>query len=172
MASKPNAPQYGVDNLYLFPVYQTRDQYRAATGQEPPPFDPTKPEKGWSDPNPPTSGKFVAIYPRVISWDANGTNANVGPDGKPFFEPLVLPIDWAKSVNIAAKAAANEPGTGVAVIPCPCRALDADEELALGSFGVPVVRNTALWQQATSAPTSFLESDRQLLKAIAAKVGV
>ena len=172
MPTKPNSPQYGIDSLYLFPVYQTRDQYKAATGQEPPTFDPTKPEKGWADPNPPTAGKFVAIYQRVVAFDANGTNACVGPDGKPYFEPLVIPIEWAKSVNIPPKLAANEPGTGVAVIQCPCRALDSDEELALGAFGLPVVRNKALWEQSTSTPTSFLESDRRLLKAIAAKLGV
>ena len=46
MAALP-LPKYGLDKLYLFPYYQSREQYRAATGEEPPAFDPTRPPQYW-----------------------------------------------------------------------------------------------------------------------------
>jgi len=38
--------------LNLFPAYATRAAYQQATGQQPPPFDPSQPPKGWADPAP------------------------------------------------------------------------------------------------------------------------
>ncbi len=35
----PQQPQYGIENLYLFPFYQNRADYRAKTGQEAPEGD-------------------------------------------------------------------------------------------------------------------------------------
>jgi|HubBroStandDraft_1064217.scaffolds.fasta_scaffold00983_10 hypothetical protein len=49
---QPNQPQYQISTLDLFPVYTTRAAYQQATGQQAPPFDPTQPLKGWTDPAP------------------------------------------------------------------------------------------------------------------------
>ena len=41
-----------ISALYLFAVYLTRAGYLAVTGNQAPPFDPTKPVKNWFDPAP------------------------------------------------------------------------------------------------------------------------
>ena len=50
--TQPNQPQYQISTLDLFPVYATRAAYQQATGQQAPPFDPSRPLKGWADPAP------------------------------------------------------------------------------------------------------------------------
>jgi hypothetical protein len=44
---RPNTPVYGVDALATVPVFQDREAYKAFTGVQAPPFDPTEPVKRW-----------------------------------------------------------------------------------------------------------------------------
>lgn len=58
--AQPNQPQYQISTLNLFPAYATRAAYQQATGQQAPPFDPSQPLKGWSDPAP--SGQPYLVF--------------------------------------------------------------------------------------------------------------
>lgn len=167
MAALP-IPKYGLEKLYLFPYFQTREQYRQAMGQEPPPFDPTRPPQGWFDPQMVHSTKRTVIYENVLAIDEKG-RAKRNEDGVPYFEPLMILRTEAATVNIPEKVAANEPGTEVPEVPVPLRALDADEELIIDFGGVVMVRNKTL---NTETPVNFSAQDRELLKAIARKLNV
>ena len=163
--------QTDLSPLYLFDVYQTRADYREAHGVDPPPFDPTRPPQHWYDPDAAKRPGRVVMYERVLAMDERGQPL-LGPAGRPYLEPLVLPRMDAATVNIPYKEAANEPGTDQPTVPVPLRALYEDEELALGWAGIVVLRRRSLWQQSISAPTAWTEDDRRVLMAIAAKLGV
>lgn len=167
MAALP-IPKYGLEKLYLFPFFQTREQYRQATGQEPPEFDPTRPPQGWYDPQMGHSTKRTVIYDNVLAIDEKG-RPRLNAEGKPYFEPLMILRSEAATVNIPPKLSANEPGTGVPEVPPPVRALDPEEELIIDFGGVVMVRNKTL---NTETPVNFSAQDRELLKAIARKLNV
>ncbi len=160
---------YGLENLHLFPVYQTREEYKQATGQEPPPFDPTKDFKAWFDPQAAANPKRKIVYENVIAYAANGVPL-VGPDGKPMLEPLMIDRDFAGIVNIPPKGPGmlDPVGTGME-IPVPLRALAPEEELYLQFGGTVAVRNKTV---AASMEPGFNSADRALLRAIAEKLGV
>lgn len=166
-----DAPQGDLSVLYLYPVYQTRADYAQAHGVEPPPFDPSRPPQHWFDPEAAKSTKRVIVYERVLAIGERG-QALLGPDGRPYCEPLVLPRADAAVVNIPYKEAANEPGTDVPSVPVPLRALYPEEELAIAFGGLVVLRRRDLWQQAVSQPTAWTEADRALLRAIARRLEV
>lgn len=165
-----NKPYEELSALYLFPVYQTRKDYEEKTGKVPPPFDPSRPTKHWEDPSVPEN-KRVVLYERILAVDENG---NPVPDenGRPFFEPLVLSRAHAITVNIPPKEAANEhPPLGD--IPVPCRALEGDEQLVFRP-GVPF-RLVAVHRPSlvnVDEPIQWTRGDRELLRQIAAKLGV
>lgn len=163
--------QTDLSPLHLFDVYQTRADYKEAHGVDPPPFDPTRPPQHWYDPEATKKPGRVVVYERVLAMDERNQPL-LGPDGRPFFEPLVLPKMDAATVNIPYKESANEPGTDQPTVPVPLRALLEDEELAVGWAGVVVLRRRSLWRQAVAAPTAWTEDDRRLLRDIAAKLGV
>jgi hypothetical protein len=160
-------PKYGLNKLYLFPYYQSRDEYQKATGAEPPPYDPTKDPKHWFDPAAAQSAKKYFIYDRILAIDNDGMGRH-GPDGKPFFEELVLSRQEAATLNIP-HGYANEANNGKPPIPCPVRPLDDDEELAFEWADIVVVHNKKLWGDLT---ISWSPQDRELLRAIAKKLGV
>lgn len=169
MAALPKAT-YGIHNLYLFPYYQTRDQYLNATGKEAPEFDPTRPPKFWADPSTveTSPGRRNIVYENVIAYNERGLPI-AGPDGKPMLESMALLKIDAASVNIPKKLAANEPGTDVPEIPPPMRSLHPDEYLDFDFGGIVVVRNRNFDNQ---KPATFSIEDRELLRAIARKLGV
>lgn len=162
-------PTYGITHLYLFPVYQTREAYRQATGVEPPPYDPNRPLKSWFDPHAATSPSRKILYDRVIAAAEDGAPL-VGPDSKPILEPLMLDKSVAGSVNIPFKAPGvpDQPTTGIE-IPVPLRPLFANEELYFQFGGSVAVRNKDLFGK---SEIGFSTSDRALLQAIADKLGV
>ncbi|MBL8229015.1 MAG: hypothetical protein JNL98_11075 [Bryobacterales bacterium] len=170
MATLP-FPTYGISNLYLFPVYQTREAYRQATGMEPPPYDENKPVKSWFDPRAMENSRRKIVYENVIAYAANGA-ALVGPDGKPVLEPLMIDRDFAATVNIAPKAAGvpDVPHTGEE-IPVPIRALEPNEELYFQFGGSVAVKNKDLFGKLTESG-GFTAEDRILLRKIAEKIGV
>lgn len=167
MAALPQ-PKYGLNQLYLFPVYQTRADYKAATGKEPPPFDPTRPSQHWFDPEASKSPKRILVYDRALAIDEKGYPKR-DANGKPYLEPLVLPKTEASTVNIPYKEAANEPSSGLPDVPVPCRELHDDEELDFDFGGVVIVRNKNFADQTV---VGYTAADRELLRAIARKLNV
>jgi hypothetical protein len=154
--------------LYLYKEYNTRENYERLTGEPCPPFDRNKISKHWRDKNVP-SGRRTVVYANVLAVDEQGVPLEF--DGHPYFEPLVLTVEDARTVNIPPKVAANEtriPGT----VPVPCRDLEGDEELAFtdGPFRIPVVRRPSL--KPKNVPTQWTEEDALILRKIAHKLNV
>ena len=161
--------RYGIERLYLFPYYQTREAYQKATGVEPPKFDGAKPPKLWFDPAAKDSIRRNIAYDRVISYAVNGALL-FDENDKPLLEGLVLNKDEAATLNIPPRGLgmANIPGADKPEIPPPLRALAADEEFFVPFGGIIGVRI-----KGTLEPDrGFTEEDRTLLLAIARKLGV
>ena len=159
---------YGLEKLFLFPVYQNRAQFLKATGADAPAFDTSKPPKYWFDPNAAKTTKRSLMYDNVLATDEKG-QAVFGPDGKAFFEALLLFKQEAATVNLPIGDYANEPGTDKPPVPVPMRALEPNEELIQGFGGVILVRNNDIPDE---GPTSFTYQDRETIRAIARKLGV
>jgi hypothetical protein len=161
-------PKYGLSNLYLFPYYQTRDEFQKATGLEPPAFDPSKPPKYWLDTEIVKTTKRNVVYDQVLAVSEQGS-ALAGPDGQPALEPMVLGRSDAISVNIPNKAGANEPGADQHEVQPPLRDLEEDEELFFDLGGIVAVRNKRFYDQ---TQVGFSAQDRSILHAIAKKINV
>jgi len=160
-------PKYGIKSLHLFPVYQTREEYHQAKGQEPPPWDPARPPKRWEDPAASSSPRRNVVYDFALVLGPSGSPA-AGPDGKPMLDILVLKKEEAAVVNLPP-AGSNVPGAEAPEVPCPLRALEADEELFFDIGGVVTVKNVILYE---ALQVGFTAQDRALLKGIARKLGV
>jgi hypothetical protein len=161
--------RYGIEKLYLFPYYQTREAYHQATGVEAPKFDPAKPPKFWLDPAAKDSIRRNMAYERVISYAVNGALL-FDENDKPYLEGLVLNKDEAATVNIPPKGLGmtNITGADRPEVPPPLRALADDEE-----FFIPFPGLIAVRIKGTLEPDrGFTEEDRTLLLAIARKLGV
>jgi hypothetical protein len=161
--------RYGLESLYLFPYFQTREEYKSATGVEPPKFDGTKPPKYWFDPTASESLRRQIVYDQVVAYAASGSPI-VDEKGQPSLEVMMLSKDEALNVNIPPKGlgVANVPGADKPEIPPPLRALREDEELFFPFPGVVAVR-----VKGTLEPDrGFTEEDRAMLLAIARKLGV
>jgi hypothetical protein len=161
--------RYGLEKLHLFPYYQTREAYEAATGVAPPKFDGTRPPKYWFDPAAKDSTRRNIIYDQILAYAANGSPL-VDENGKPMLDFLMLYKEEALAVNIPPKGigTANIPGADKPEVPPPLRALRPDEELFFPFPGVVAVRI-----KGTLEPDrGFTEEDRELLLAIARKLGV
>lgn len=169
----PKAPQYGIDHLYLFPFYSSRDQYRARTGQEASPFDPAKNVKRWLDPDPQGLSRMVT-YARILARDERNLPV---PDasGQPLVEPLTMEKIFARVVNIPPDGFTGTSDTGALLYEydCPMRELLPDEVIVFAQIGAVVIRNTKLWrEQVENQSGAFLQRDRALLEGIAGKLGV
>ncbi len=167
MAALPFA-KYGIEKLFLFPTYQSRAEYLKATGLEPPEFDRSRPPKTWFDPAAEKSTKRTVLYNCVLATDEKGYPI-LDQDGKLYFEPMVLSKQEAATVNLIPGGASNGPGTDQVPVPIPMRPLEPVEELIRGFGGIIGVRNTSI---AEEGPTSFTHADRELIRAIARKLGV
>ncbi|HLY16627.1 MAG TPA: hypothetical protein VKR61_05355 [Bryobacteraceae bacterium] len=75
--AQPGQPQYQISALYQFPVYATRAAYQQATGQQAPPFDSTRPLKGWMDPAP--SGQPYNVFDATASATGYVAKLNLDP---------------------------------------------------------------------------------------------
>jgi len=161
--------RFGLESLYLFPYYQTREDYQKATGAEPPKFDATRPPKQWFDPAAKDSARRNITYDQVIAYSATGAPILDG-NGNPTTELMMLNKDDAASVNIPPKGlgTANVDGADHPEIPPPLRALRNGEELFVPFGSIVAVR-----VKGTLEPDrGFTEEDRTLLLAIARKLGV
>ncbi len=166
-----NLPKYGIETLYLFPYYQTREAFEQATGQTCPPWNMYRPPKAWFDPKAKDSVKRSVVYDHVIATSLSGVPL-IAPDGHPMLDVLVLNKDEAVTVNIPPKGygVSNVPGADQPEVPVPMRPLEPDEELFFDFGGVVAVRNTKLFPKTETG--GFTEQDRQLLRAIAQKLSV
>ncbi len=161
--------QYGLEELYLFPYYQTREDYNRRTGHEPPPWNPNRAPKAWEDPKALESNRRNVIYDYVVAYAKNGAPL-VDAHEKPMFDLLVMTKDEAATVNIAPKGptVANVAGADVPEIPPPLRALEASEELFMPFFSVVAIRN----KDFQPLEPGFNRNDRALLQSIARKLEV
>lgn len=160
----------GIQALYLFRIFQTREEFEALSGEKCPPYDPTRDIKSWRDSLAANSPKPRIVYENVLAYGDDGRTPALDSNGSPYFEPLVLPREIASTVNIPPKdftgALQEQPGTGREV-PCPCRELRLDEVLKVGWGGnVQVVDVT---QTVTATP--FEELVLAALTRIEAKLG-
>jgi hypothetical protein len=166
MPALPKA-KYGLDALYLFPLFQTREQYKQATGTEAPPFDPQRQPKFWFDPAAALSARRNVIYDRVIALADNGTPA-LDAEGRPVLEPLVISKFDAATVNMPPEGPAAPEIRGP-MLPMPLRAPEPEEELILDYTGAVVVRNKTIAEEQAAG---FGPEDRAVLRAIARKLNV
>jgi hypothetical protein len=161
-------PIYGVDRLYLFPVYSSRAAYEKEFGVEPPPYNPGCARKNWFDPKAAESTRRYVTYDRAFALTDRGTIIK-DEKGQPVLEPLVLNKDEAATANIPPDRGFDDAWAAPSV-PVPMRALETGEELAYDIAGNVVVRNREL-HEATLDP-GFTNADRRLLREIAKKLGV
>lgn len=161
---------YPINNLYLFPVFTTRDEYFRVTGQEAPDWNPNKPVKLWFDPAARNTNKRTFLYESTLLTDENGM---VIPDdhGHPRTDQLALLREDAAEVNLLPREKMVDygPGSKVASIPVPLRALKPNEELVFVFGGGVAVRDKDAFQ---TNVTAFTSADRSLLVKIAQKLGV
>jgi hypothetical protein len=161
--------RFGLERLHLFPYYQTREEFKKATGIDPAPFSANRPPKYWFDPSAKEAPRRTVVYENVIAYASNGSPL-LGADGKPVLDVLVVSKDEAASVNIPPKGigVANVPGSDVPEVPPPLRGLKEDEELFVPFPGIVAVRIKGTLE----ADRGFTEEDRSILEAIARKLGV
>lgn len=172
-----------IDVLNLFPVYNSRKDYKAATGKDAPPFDPTKGIKTWADPNALSapnglaangvqySGTF-AIYP-IQNFNDLATD-----------KPDILPLSRADAavLNLPDIDGTTLGGTAPPSVLIPQRPLASDEAIGVnvGGMGIHIVNTTLqahqqIVQQAaaggfTDDDRAALNETRTILKQVAAKI--
>lgn len=160
---------FSIFKLFIFPVFQTREEYKAATGEDAPPWDPNQPIKNWFDPAARTTRSRTMLYDRVLLYDANGM---VVPDetGKPTIDKLALLRETAAQVNMlpSERVVDYGPGSRMAPIPAPIRELKPNEELFFTFGGAVAVRDKSAFKSEVNA---FTVADRALLQRIADKLG-
>jgi len=164
------SPVKGLESLYLYPYYPTREAYEKATGQPCPPWNPLFPPKYWFDPKAAESTKRNVVYDNSLVYSLDGTILADG-NGKPMLDVLVMTKEQAATVNIPdkSKGAANIPGADRPEVPVPMRVPPPGEELFF-IFGQTVaLRVKTEWAKTQN---TFTWEDRVLLKAIAEKLGV
>lgn len=160
---------YGLQTLYLFPIFQTREEYKAVMGIDPPPFNPFKPLKSWFDPKAAENPRRKIVYDNVLALADNGTPL-VDLNGQPLLEPLLIDREDAAVVNIPVKDFSGRIQEQHPIgheVPVPLRPLTENEELVIGLMGLVQVRNKA----AIEETAGFTAGDRALLLAIATKLG-
>lgn len=157
-----------LSSLYLYPVFQTREDFARVVGAAPPPFDPARPVKCWYDPEAGKSPRRSLVYDNVIALADSGRPL-ADENGSPYLEPLLLSREAAATVNIPVKDFAGripETATIGYEVPVPCRALASNETLIFDFGGLVMVAD------GIDGAEFFGPQDRALLHAIAKKLGV
>lgn len=157
---------YGIGALYLFRVFQTREDFQRITGEVAPPYDPGRPPKFWYDPQAVSSTRRTVAYDPVLATNQSGSPL-VGSDGKPMLDILLLSREEAASVNIWHDQS-GQPRPQLPPVPVPLRELRDDEELFFLMPQVVSVRDKSVEEN----PGTFTASDRKLLRAIAEKLEI
>jgi hypothetical protein len=165
--AETNETMYAIDKLHLFPTYNTREDYFAATGKVAPEFNPNQDIKTWLDPKAAESTRRNVVYDQVLVTNQYGS-PTAGPDGKPSFDVLVLAKEVAATINVPDRdtppGMASRPTT-----PVPLRELKPEEELIFIFGGNIAVRNKQAFQKEVREFTPF---DREILMKIAERLGV
>ena len=71
MPALPKA-QYGLQELHLFPYFQTREDYSAKMGHDAPAWNPDRPPKAWEDPKASASARRNVVYDFVVAYAESG----------------------------------------------------------------------------------------------------
>jgi hypothetical protein len=157
---------YSLSELHLFRTFTTIEEYRKATGEYPPPYDPAKPPKAWFDPTALQSVRRTVVYDSVLAIGAQG-QVLADAAGKPMLDILALSKEDAAQVNIWHDQS-GQPVPAVPPVPMPLRQLKPNEELFFLYPQVVAVRDTTV-----EAETGmFTGRDRVLLRQIAEKLGI
>lgn len=153
---------FPLDALHLFRAFQSRAQYKEATGKDAPDFDPRLPVKNWFDPD--AAGKRGTRTYLVYSW---------AQDKLPELEEYTVAATYAASVNMLPdRLDVGDNKDGVAE-PVPVRDLKASEIFVSLPGGI-AVQDTSLLGGAGGAVggDGFVRADRDVLMRIADKLGV
>jgi len=164
---------YPIEDLALFPRYQTRVAYeQKSPGSLAPAFNPNRRPKYWEDPSAATVSLRNVTYPLTIAVTDRGMAAT-GPDGKPFLETLQLPKMEAATVNIPPDGT-NIEGSDVYEVGMPLKPLPPGHELTFHSGSVPGGGVVSVIDTVAAAlqVEGFTAADRALIRAIAVKLGV
>lgn len=166
--AQPQKAQYGIGELELFQTYMTVEEYRAVFGEAPPAFDPNFRPKCWRDDSVSAEDPEAEIEYLVPRFAA----------GQWKLVRTILPAWEARKVNIPSTTVAATPsnpeweGRGRPPRENPVRPLLPNESLISGFGSICLVVRADLMTEQQSQREEFLPSDRMLLKAIAAKLGV
>lgn len=157
---------YSLSELHLFRTYLTIEEYRKAMGEDPPPYDPTKPPKTWFDPSALASPRRTVVYDPVLAIGPQG-QILADHSGKPMLDVLLLSKDEAAHVNIWHDQS-GQPSPTLPPVPMPLRPLGSNEELIFLYPQVVVVRDKSV----EADKGMFTADDRALLRKIAKKLDV
>ncbi len=166
--AQPEREYYGIPHIALFRRFGTVAEYRAAFGEDPPPFATSLRPKFWFDSSvdltdPEGEVPYMIVKRVAGNWGmvnitmaaAEAARVNIPPDG----------------TTISGEDA-NSPFGQAVLRPereLPVRPLLPNEALYATPFGVSVVRLDLRLKQDEEAG-KFLPSDRSLLTAIASKL--
>lgn len=162
---QPNKAEYGVSELALFEVYQTREAYKAKFGVDPPKFDETERPKYWFDTTPDTTD-MEADVSYLVCRKVNNV---------PKLMRVSVPVWEAIRVNIPDSVQEGAAGIGPYIKTprdLPIRELLPGEALFVDFGGIPGIMRADLKAAEDEKAESFTPKDRVMLKAIAAKLGV
>lgn len=147
-----------IQEITIFKVYQTQEDFKKDYPNETEIFDPSLPEKPWIDP--------LAFKDRTENpWKLYRYLIVKNPaKGSPYLEEIVIPAYLAGRVNIPPKQGANEINPALGIIDTPVRALHQEEVLEkYGPMGIPIVVNTRIRKENEIKRDGFFASDRKLL---------
>jgi hypothetical protein len=99
-------PMLPLSTIFMFPVYQSIEDYSSKTKKTSPPFDITREPQYWEDPNALLSTKRFVTYDNVIAVSENGTpldDPNDPTRNAPLLTDMAYPKAIAGSVNIPVK---------------------------------------------------------------------
>jgi hypothetical protein len=163
---QPDAAFYGLEEAFIYPYYQTREDYEKATGKPCPPYLDNGRPKYWegtveADADPDLSIRFSVPY-----TSRGGVSRSV--DGTPRVSFLDLKPEEITRVNIPPKQVGSFPGSTSAVEIQPPMELLPNERL---EFQAGIAAAQLRIRRIDKIPTTATMSERQLLEAIAKKVG-
>jgi hypothetical protein len=172
---QPNSQTYGLEALHVFPYFQTREAFRMATGQEPPPYNDKLRPKYWRDVD-----ALLADPDEPITYDVaynarGGVFTNPGTDQPRLGKMSLMPAE-AGSVNIPPKGVGVFPGgaSNIEVQP-PMHDLQPNERLVFQpgiASAQLMIRRTDLTPTTPPAlGNGFTDADRALLRAIGQRIG-
>lgn len=168
---QPNAPYYGLEVVQLYPYYSTREAAQAA-GERLNPYDDTKPPKYWRLP----SSEVLGLEPEE---SVQGLFAAYSARGAIVFDGQGNPRPVSLNVTAETAVAYNIPPKGVGIFPGTARSSEIqppifllDNERLEQQPGIAAAQLRVRRVDVAMGPSLGAYGDRELLEAIALKVGV